>query len=923
MYSLKKIIRKINDYYRIRDELRMISESGYFDAGWYKKEYGKEDLSNDQALRDYYFKGWKEGLSSGVLFDGKSYLEKHDYLQSLNRNALIDYLQSDKEVRDFFLPGAETFKLDFSENHKRCILSCYLRNDNGVYTVPIPVTKRQIPECDYICVTDNRDLLSIGFYNGWKFVEYTGGSHKYEDKIRLVKYNLEYFRKYIYVCWMSPYVGITRFTFHKMVFNPLYRDFDFAVLHEDENCNLADRYDIRSFGLKKASLENVMYVFFDLMFFDLSSWKTRKFLDFNISSCLRKVPELVAFHLFNQKYKPEISYVKKSVFMERVCKNLPVDETRRPMVSVFGRLYFLDREFALKVVEGRLKNHALNLSEKRIERLIVSLTTFAPRINDVPFVIFSILLNTVLPEKIVLCVSEDDFPNREKDFPKILTDLIEESKMVEIIWTENTKSYKKLLPVIRKYPEYTVITVDDDIFYPAGLIKNLYDEHQMYPDSVIASRAHRMRYSDGKFESYENWKRDTGLSFPSHEIMPTGCGGILYPSGCFYGDVDNKSLFSSLAETTDDLWFWAMTALKGYKKKVTRKRLDLVHVDIVTQLGCNEKPSLMKINYVEGNNNNVQLDKIFGHYEALKKLLEGEKSDVEHPLVSVIVPVYNAEDSLRKCVDSLLSQTLKNIEIILVNDGSTDGSSAILNEYAESDSRIKIINQSNQGCNVARNRAIRIARGNYIGFVDADDSVSDDYFSELYETAVSSEADIAATPNAVWINEEGFSLKNFGIPFKDGLFRDRKNIAVRSGTVWNKIYSRDLIIRNNIMFCEQPKVIGGDNKFTFGAMMYCNKVMINCKPKYTYRKNSDSITNKKKTKDDVRIFSLYREISDDIEKSLLSPEDKKSWLKTVVQRLERDLMYYFRGLNEEDRDYFLNVSLKYFPELNIDNVLPG
>ena len=74
-------------------------------------------------------------------------------------------------------------------------------------------------------------------------------------------------------------MGITRFTFHKMVFNPLYRDFDFAVLHEDENCNLADRYDIRSFGLKKASLENVMDVFFDLMFFDLSSRKTRKFVN--------------------------------------------------------------------------------------------------------------------------------------------------------------------------------------------------------------------------------------------------------------------------------------------------------------------------------------------------------------------------------------------------------------------------------------------------------------------------------------------------------------------------------------------------------------------------------------------------------------------------------------------------------------------
>lgn len=922
MYSLKKIIKKINDYYRIRDELQMISESGYFDAGWYKKEYGKEDLTDEQALRDYYFKGWKEGLSSGLLFDGKNYLEKHDYIRALDRNALIDYLQSDWEIRDFFIRGAEPSEQVALRNHKRCILSCYLRNDIGVYTVPVPVVKRLIPDCDYICVTDNRDLLEIGFYNGWKFIEYTGGKHKYEDKIRLVKYNRDYFPQYRYVCWMSPYVGVTTFSFHKMIFNPLSRDFDFTVLHEDENCNLSDRYDISGFNLKESSANNVRDVFFDLMFFDLSSRKTRKFLDFNIKSCKQNVPELVAFYLFNQKYRPEIRYVTKSVFIDRVCKEISVDETRRPAISVFGRQYFLDREFAGRVVDGRLNRHALNLSEKRIDKLIVSLTTFAPRINDVPFVIFSILLNTVLPEKIVLSVSEEDFPNREKDFPKMLNDLVKESGMVEIIWTENTKSYKKLIPVIKKYPEYTVITVDDDIYYPAGLIKNLYDEHLMYPDSVIASRAHLMKYSDGNFESYENWKRGTGLSFPSHEILPTGCGGVLYPTGCFYCDVDSVELFSSLAETTDDLWFWAMTALKGYKKKVTRKRLDLVHIDIVTELGRNEKPSLMKVNYVAGNNNNVQLNKIFGHYDVLKTILEGEKNDAEHPLVSVIVPVYNAEDCVRKCVESLLSQTLKNIEIILVNDGSTDNTPAILKEYAKSDSRIRIIDEINQGCNVARNKAIRLAKGNYIGFVDADDSVSEDYFAELYETAVSSEADIAATPNAVWINEDGFSLKNFGIPFTDGLFKDKKKIAVRSGTVWNKIYSRDLIVRNNIMFCEQPKVIGGDNKFTFGAMMYCNKVMINCKPKYTYFKNSGSITNKKKTKDDVRVFSLYTEISEDVEKSSLTPEEKKAWHKTVVQRLERELMCYFRGLKEEDRDYFLNVSLKYFPELNIDNVLP-
>lgn len=207
-----------------------------------------------------------------------------------------------------------------------------------------------------------------------------------------------------------------------------------------------------------------------------------------------------------------------------------------------------------------------------------------------------------------------------------------------------------------------------------------------------------------------------------------------------------------------------------------------------------------------------------------------------------------------------------------------------------------------------------MAKGNYVGFVDSDDTVSADYFEELYKTAVAGEADIAATPNARWFSENGSTLKNFGIPFTDGTFKDRKIIAVRSGTVWNKIYSRDLIIRNGIRFCEIPKVIGGDNKFTFGAMMYCNRIEINCKPEYLYYKNDKSITNKVKSKDDVRIFSLYREIYTDIENSSLSDVEKQSWKDTVMKRLERDLGFYLRGMTDDDREYFLAKAREFFPD---------
>ena len=101
--------------------------------------------------------------------------------------------------------------------------------------------------------------------------------------------------------------------------------------------------------------------------------------------------------------------------------------------------------------------------------------------------------------------------------------------------------------------------------------------------------------------------------------------------------------------------------------------------------------------------------------------------------VSVIVPVYNCEKYLKKCLDSLVNQTLKDIEIICVNDGSTDNSGRILEEYT--DSRIKIITKENGGLSSARNAGIAVAKGEYLGFVDSDDWVDLDFYEKLYNTA--------------------------------------------------------------------------------------------------------------------------------------------------------------------------------------------
>lgn len=116
---------------------------------------------------------------------------------------------------------------------------------------------------------------------------------------------------------------------------------------------------------------------------------------------------------------------------------------------------------------------------------------------------------------------------------------------------------------------------------------------------------------------------------------------------------------------------------------------------------------------------------------------------MKNPAISVIIPVYNVERYLRNSLNSLFSQTFKDWEAICVNDGSTDMSEQILREFAAKDKRFTIISQSNSGQSVARNKALAVAKGKYIAFLDSDDIISNDFFEKLYNAAEQTGADMA------------------------------------------------------------------------------------------------------------------------------------------------------------------------------------
>ena len=218
--------------------------------------------------------------------------------------------------------------------------------------------------------------------------------------------------------------------------------------------------------------------------------------------------------------------------------------------------------------------------------------------------------------------------------------------------------------------------------------------------------------------------------------------------------------------------------------------------------------------------------------------------------LSIIIPVYNVEKYLKECLDSVCNQTLKDIEIICINDGSTDNSLSILKNYAQKDTRIKIISKENEGQASARNLGIKKSSGEYVAFVDSDDFIEPSMFEKLYTKAKNNDLDIVMCKIATYDNQTEEIKYNvwyymLGVfkDFEKDIFnhKDTKeftcNIAV---TPYNKIYKNSLLKDNNILFPEG--LIFEDEKFFFDTYLRAKKVSIVDEFLYYYRVNRKGST---------------------------------------------------------------------------------
>lgn len=223
------------------------------------------------------------------------------------------------------------------------------------------------------------------------------------------------------------------------------------------------------------------------------------------------------------------------------------------------------------------------------------------------------------------------------------------------------------------------------------------------------------------------------------------------------------------------------------------------------------------------------------------------------PLVSIIVPVYNAQKYLIRCIESLLNQTYSNLEIILINDGSNDNSGAICADFAKRDNRILVINQCNKGAAEAKNTGLNSYTGEYVTFIDSDDFVKETYIEKLYELSIKYQADIVQC--MYHIGTKGYFETNDGNSTTKVF--DGNNIfksTYYKSIVWGKLYKGELF--SGIRFI--PNRIIDDEGVSYKSYYQANKTVITTEQLYYYYQSSNSIMRNNK-KIDLDFMDTFEE----------------------------------------------------------------
>lgn len=453
----------------------------------------------------------------------------------------------------------------------------------------------------------------------------------------------------------------------------------------------------------------------------------------------------------------------------------------------------------------------LNRTPRR-EELIVSLTSYDKRIHDVKYTIYSLLNQTLPPDRVILWLDEDSFPQREKNLPRDLLEL--KNFGLTIDWCENLFSYKKLLPAMVKYPDAIIATTDDDIFYQPDWLKILYDEHLKHPDCIIAHRCRQLKLNErGNFLPYRMWPTEIKFSAPLYKNFFTGAGGVLYSKKFFHQDVLRRDIFTELAPMADDIWFWVMSVLNGTKIKVPiDAQPELIYVDIAAQ---RSDETLLSKNNI---NSNAQFQKVLEKYPACFDALVREAAETT-PHFSVVL-FLREDDNLDDFIKVASKQKFLDFEVIVLNSGTRV-------EISDAPTNFKIVNYPGGNMEDAFNIGLQRATGEYILFQDMNSTLAYNALDVIAKFTVNFGADVVHFTGHVsggkFVRDGSLRLENDS----PVLFSDSKqNRALLwlqdqlSERLETKIFKREFLLANKINF-------DGDlMEFMFRALIYAEKYLL-------------------------------------------------------------------------------------------------
>ncbi len=292
------------------------------------------------------------------------------------------------------------------------------------------------------------------------------------------------------------------------------------------------------------------------------------------------------------------------------------------------------------------------------------------------------------------------------------------------------------------------------------------------------------------------------------------------------------------------------------------------------------------------------------------------------PKVSVIVPVYNAQKYLERCIDSLIKQSLEDIEIILVDDSSTDSSLSICQDYAKKDKRIKVIHKENEGAGMARNAALKVAAGEYIGFVDSDDFITPDMFKTLCEKAEKYNSDLVMS-GVLFVDGNMFSQKGESVRKDyfavDTHFETRDELnELRMGivgakpediddskygmSIWKNLFRHSIIKENNLFFQSEREMLSEDALFMIDFISCIKKATGINEAFYSYCRNGESISKSYKKdrfqKSLVFVNEAQKRFEKDIEKEKYQIYIYRFWQAMCRVLCSQEIMFQkSNGLN--------------------------